>query len=255
MRGKPGSEPYFLKFKKKVQQRRQSGAIPLALQMMASEPKSKRPERPYAFAILCVLIAFVVSGALIAWGWNSPEMVLVGKQGKHDPAIGQTQRLAGCLDCHVPFIGTPGSRCLSPSCHGALATGTPPRDGPAMPVRFHAALANIECNHCHVEHGEARRAKSSAFNHSIIPESGRTQCSRCHSGARQSSHSQTDAIECSLCHDIDQWPTENIDHRRVWTHACDVCHVAPTTQAHASVAGTCSTCHETTSWRATEAKK
>ena len=207
----------------------------------------KPPERPYVFAGLCLFGAALICGSIIAWAWSSPELVLVGKPGRHD-AVGAEQRLAGCLDCHVPFIGTPGSRCLSPSCHGALATGTPPRDGPAMPIRFHAALATLECNLCHQEHGAPTASPTKDFGHKIIPESQRVKCNRCHSGIAQKSHSQTDAIECNVCHNSDQWATENMDHRRVWTHACDVCHVAPDTASHLSVAGTCSSCHETTSW-------
>lgn len=222
---------------------------------MSSTAKPSRPDRPYIFAFLCVLAAGLVCVLLTAWALKSPEMVLVGKVGKHDAPAGQDLRLAGCLDCHVPFIGTPGSRCSSPSCHGALATGTPPRSGPAMPIRFHSVLANLECSRCHVEHGADSMQRTAEFSHRIIPDTHRSQCSRCHSAAQRSSHSQTDAIECGLCHKIDQWPTQNIDHRRVWAQACDVCHATPNTDAHASVAGTCSSCHETTSWRFKESQK
>jgi hypothetical protein len=213
---------------------------------MVNESNEKKVERPYAFAILSGLAAIVLCGGLIFWAWSSPEFVLVGKQGKHDGR--SDDRLAGCLDCHVPFIGTPGSRCLSPACHGPLATGTPPQTGPAMPVRFHAALNTIECSQCHQEHDETT-TQVKVFSHEIIPEEQRKQCSRCHSGTRQKSHARTNAIECAQCHGIETWASKVMDHRRIWTHACDVCHVAPETTTHRSVAGTCSSCHETTSWK------
>lgn len=214
---------------------------------MSDDTIEKKSERPYAFAIFSVVIAIGLSFGLVLWASSSPEMVLVGEPGIHD-AHGDDVRLAGCLDCHVPFIGTPGSRCLSPSCHGALATGTPPKTGPAMPIRFHATLATLECNQCHQEHGEKQQRANEKFDHKIIPEAQGKQCNRCHSGAQQKSHASTDAIQCDQCHDIENWRTESMDHQRIFVHACDVCHVAPETATHGSVAGTCSTCHETQSW-------
>ena len=214
---------------------------------MSQADTQNRTERPYAFAVFSIVVAFGLSFGLVVWAASSPETVLVGEPGIHD-ARGDSARLAGCLDCHVPFLGTPGSRCLSPSCHGALATGTPKKTGPAMPIRFHSALATLECSQCHDEHGSKPPVRQAEFEHKIIPEPQLKQCSRCHSGTQQKSHSSMDAIQCSECHQIDRWNTESIDHRKVWKHACDVCHVAPDTETHATLAGTCSTCHHTQDW-------
>src|SRR5207249_3355172 len=113
---------------------------------------SRRTDRPVAFAIGAAGIAAVISLSVLVWAQASPETVLIGLEGRHDHDAAKSERLAACLDCHVPFVGTPGSRCLGPGCHGELATGTPPKDGKAMPIRFHAALRDQPCGLCHVEH-------------------------------------------------------------------------------------------------------
>jgi hypothetical protein len=209
----------------------------------------KALDRPVAFALFSSAIALVISLFVFMWAQASPESVLIGLEGRHDGA-GGSERLAACLDCHVPFVGTPGSRCLGPGCHGALATGTPPRDGPAMPIRFHTVLRDQPCGTCHQEH--VRRGTSTstrAFTHQIIPTSTRERCSRCHTGAGKRSHSATDAVSCDLCHGTQRWTGIGIQHERVRQHPCDLCHAAPPGPAHDSVAGTCNECHETTTWK------
>ena len=204
-------------------------------------------ERPYIFALLTLLTGVVVSGIVVLIASLSPEAMLIGLDGRHDaPATGP--RLAACLDCHVPFVGSPGSRCLSPGCHGELATGTPPRTGPAMPVRFHVALRGVDCGGCHVEHGPASDRKGRPFAHALIPTARRAACARCHSAATEPNHTTTDAVQCDRCHTFDAWSGVTMKHDNVWQHACDICHVPPATPAHASVAGTCNACHTTEDW-------
>ena len=203
-------------------------------------------DRPYAFALATFAGATVLTSAVVLWANVSPERVVIGVDGRHD-APPDRERLADCLDCHVPFVGTPASRCLSPGCHGALATGSPPREGNAMPVRFHAALRGVACGHCHLEDGDAP-AERRVFHHDVIPEGKRHLCSRCHSGAKLEHHNATDAVLCRACHETTAWTGKAVDHRNVWQHACDVCHAAPASPAHASVAGTCSACHRTDEW-------
>lgn len=212
---------------------------------------SQRKDKPFRFALLTVLLALLATGGVLAWAAASPERVLIGLKGRHD-GQGGSRRLADCLDCHVPFVGTPSSRCLGPGCHGELATGTPPRDGAAMPIRFHVALRDQPCGACHEEHQTpatsilARRE----FTHAIIPKAARERCIRCHSGAGQKSHPATDAVSCDLCHATKAWTAVRIQHARVQQHPCDLCHVAPATEVHASIAGACTECHGTETWAA-----
>ena len=216
---------------------------------MTNDNKKVASERPYAFAVLAIFVAALVCGGLVSWAVSSPEVVVIGASGQHDgPPDGD--RLAGCLDCHVPFLGSPGSRCLTPSCHGNLATGIPPRTGSAMPVRFHVALNSLECSNCHNEHGErSPKAAKGQFSHSIIPSGHKEQCSHCHSGSSFSGHSSTDSVACSKCHTLESWKVAAVDHQAIWEHACDVCHVIPKETEHITVAGTCSSCHTTVNWK------
>ncbi|MCK6551016.1 hypothetical protein L6R52_34585 [Myxococcota bacterium] len=207
-------------------------------------------DRPFVFALGTSVLALGITAGVMWWGRESPERVLIGLEGRHDgPAGGE--RLAACLDCHVPFVGTPGSRCLGPGCHGELATGTPPRDGPAMPIRFHAVLRDQPCALCHEEHVElGARTSTRTFGHALIPEAPRALCARCHSGAALPSHAATDAVACSLCHGTERWSDVTIDHAKVATQACDLCHHAPEDTAHASIAGNCQECHTSDRWQA-----
>jgi hypothetical protein len=184
---------------------------------------------------------------VFAWGSARPEALLVGRAGHHDgPPAGE--RHAACLDCHVPFVGTPASRCLGPSCHGELATGSPPKTGAAMPVRFHVALRDEPCELCHAEHDRQVGAPARAFAHSLIPEARRGECRRCHSGTPVPAHSRTDAVSCATCHTLEAWRGAPIDHTKVNEIHCDGCHSAPATPAHGALAGNCDGCHGTSSW-------
>ena len=216
---------------------------------MTKGAKKISSERPYAFAILAVFTATLISSGLVVWALSAPETVVVGMSGQHDgPAHGE--RLAGCLDCHVPFLGSPGSRCLTPSCHGNLATGIPPRTGSAMPVRFHVALNSLECSHCHNEHGaQPSKVATDKFSHGIIPANHRKQCAQCHSGTNLLDHSSTDSVVCSKCHQLESWSVKAVNHQSIWKHACDVCHSIPKETEHITVAGTCSACHSTSNWK------
>lgn len=208
-----------------------------------SDPAPRRPlaDRPLWFATLSLLLGAAATGLLTLWASLDPVTVIVGKEGHHDLA-----QEATCLDCHVPFEGTPSSRCLAPGCHGDLATGTPPRDGPAMPVRFHVALRSRACVECHAEHVEdvIRR-----FDHNLIPDEDRSRCRDCHLGQAVASHARTDAIGCELCHALTEWGGAQMQHGRVGQQACDLCHRRPETPAHASVAGACADCHRVEDWQ------
>jgi hypothetical protein len=210
---------------------------------------SGKPERPYLLAAASILLAISVSAGVVLASTRRPERLLIGLAGHHD-ARG-TERRAACLDCHVPFVGTPASRCLSHGCHGELATGSPKSDGPAMPVRFHAALREEPCGPCHDEHikGDLEHLPRREFTHELIPPALRPECRRCHSGSTNRSHSRTDSVECGRCHGVTAWKGSPIDHSKVTDEHCDVCHVAPEGPSHATLAGTCSTCHETTAWK------
>jgi hypothetical protein len=202
--------------------------------------------RPILFAVVTTAGATILSIAVLWWATLDPESVVIGMPGRHDaPPSGE--RLADCLDCHVPFVGTPGSRCLGPGCHGELATGTPPKDGKAMPIRFHAALRDAPCTPCHVEH--TRSAERVAFSHDRIPAGARAKCSRCHLGAAVEDHARTDSIPCDLCHGVERFAGTEIDHSKVSNHPCDLCHASPKDEAHASVAGACTDCHRSESWK------
>ncbi len=205
-------------------------------------------ERPYVFAAASLAIGFLLTAAMVAWSSQDPESVVIGQAGRHDAPAGTSSRLANCLDCHVPFLGTPGSRCLSPGCHGELATGTPPQAGKAMPVRFHAALRDYECGLCHTEHGAPAGETARIFHHDLIPDAERDGCQKCHSGTQVKSHATADAVPCRACHETNRWAGVKIEHQNVWQHACEVCHAAPEGETHSSVSGTCGGCHETSAW-------
>ncbi len=207
---------------------------------------SDAPERPYLLALASVVCAAAVGAGVFAWGSSHPEAVVVGRAGLHDGVVG-AERHAECLDCHVPFVGTPASRCLGPSCHGELATGSPPKTGPAMPVRFHVALRDEPCELCHAEHDDRPDVPPRAFSHDLIPVARQGECRRCHGAASQPAHSRTDAIGCGGCHGFQGWTGRAIDHGKVGELHCDSCHQAPATEIHAGLVS-CSTCHDLTSW-------
>lgn len=198
-------------------------------------------EHPFLLGAASLLIAFGGAYLMFQWAIATPTAALVGRRGVHDAQPGTA---ATCLDCHVPFRGTPYTRCLAPGCHGSLATGTPPRDGRAMPVRFHAALRGYGCGRCHSEH--AGPAVPRVFAHSQIPDEARSRCHACHPGQGIPDHSRTDAVSCDVCHGTRAWRGAPMSHARVTEHACDLCHRPPDDPRHASVAGTCQDCHDTT---------
>lgn len=210
---------------------------------MREEPAGRR-ERPLLFTVATGFLAVALSAVMLWWASATPESVVIGLPGRHDQLV-EGARLADCLDCHVPFVGTPRSRCLGPGCHGALATGTPPQDGRAMPIRFHAALREERCGLCHLEHG--KQVARERFDHEIIPDATRARCSRCHI-AQRASHARTDAVSCDLCHGYDKWRGAEIVHGRVQNHPCDLCHATPASETHTSVAGACDRCHGTANW-------
>jgi hypothetical protein len=110
-------------------------------------------------------------------------------------------------------------------------------------------LREEACSSCHAEHVElGARTSTRAFTHELVPEDVRDNCHRCHSAGGRKSHAIADAVECSTCHDDTTWSKVQLDHGTVAKEACDLCHHAPETPAHASVAGTCQECHETSSW-------
>jgi hypothetical protein len=192
--------------------------------------------------------AFALTLFVLWWAGKDPESVVIGLPGRHDApdSDASADRLADCLDCHVPFVGTPGTRCLGPGCHGDLATGTPPLEGPAMPIRFHAALRKFACTNCHVEHTTLRTER--IFTHDIVPQNARSACARCHTGAGITGHARTDVISCDLCHQLTEFKGTDMVHARVANHACDICHEVPKTPAHSSVAGACGDCHTSENW-------
>ncbi|MEO1335794.1 MAG: hypothetical protein AAFV29_09115, partial [Myxococcota bacterium] len=190
-------------------------------------------ERPWRVVVWATVCASLATAGVLYMLRTAPVFTLIGRSGQHERPV---QRLAECLDCHVPFVGTPASRCLSPGCHGALATGTPPTDGPAMPVRFHVALRDLTCGRCHEEHRPSPERRQ--FDHRIIPTAARTDCRRCHHAA-QPAHASGDTVACGRCHTYSAWAGIQIEHQRVADEACDVCHKAPENRRHAAVAGTC----------------
>lgn len=204
--------------------------------------------RPFSTFVLSVVAALSVSAAALWAARAHPELIVIGAHGRHD-ARGDGARAATCLDCHVPFLGTPSSRCLGPGCHGELATGTPPRDGPAMPIRFHAALREQPCGRCHDEHGAAP-SPARRFDHAVIPSEVAKLCSRCHGADRVPDHprTRTDVLSCELCHGLENWRGTPMEHARVASESCDVCHRAPEAAPHLKTGGACQECHGTSQW-------
>lgn len=126
-----------------------------------------------------------------------PGPALVPQTSTHGPDR------AACLDCHVPFSGTPSTRCLGPSCHGALATGTPPRDGPVLPVRYHVVLRGEDCGQCHEEHADRDTATGDPHRGMAL-EVLRSKCDQCHLDAGPPSHPRTEG-SCGRCHTLETW--------------------------------------------------
>lgn len=186
----------------------------------------------------------LIGVGLYQWALRDPVRVLVGSQGRHDAPPHRPQP-AACLDCHVPFLGTPTSRCLAPGCHASLVTGTPPKTGPAMPVRFHSVLRDLSCQSCHGEH--QRGISLVPFRHQIIPTPQEQACFRCHSGARRPKHARTDAIACGTCHSTDNWAGTKMSHEKVTNAPCALCHRPPDIAGHPANDG-CIECHETNRW-------
>lgn len=180
--------------------------------------------------IATILIA-LATGALYLT--VRPARALLAEPGHHRPSR------AACLDCHVPFVGTPSTRCLGPGCHSSLATGTPPRDGPALPVRFHVVLRKLPCGRCHTEH--ARAALPRDPHDGLEAELLSSACGRCHLGRDVVDHARTDDVSCGTCHGLEAWQGARAQHELVAELPCEICH-RPPDQAHPSGAG-CHACH------------
>ncbi len=202
-------------------------------------------QRPGLIFLCFSLLLGLGAGATLLLFKEYPRASLIGVPSRHDPALGKSDARAFCLDCHVPFVGSPSSRCLGPGCHSDLATGTPPQTGPALPVRFHQAIRNYECSLCHEEHRPERLRE---FSHALIPSEVRGQCQRCHLAQDQQDHDRTNQMDCALCHRTDDWKITRVDHRVFKETACDVCHLRPESEAHAKVAGSCNVCHNAQIW-------
>ena len=195
-----------------------------------------------------ITLTFATTSTTLALGFiyvsTSPRIALVGERGQHDPE--DRPAFATCLDCHVPFVGTPGTRCSGPGCHGELATGTPPLDGPALPIRYHVVVRKIPCMTCHEEHQTKNRPQKRDV-HLILPTALLTDdCARCHSARERTSHARTDEVACGHCHSLQQWPKAEVKHEDLPVDACDLCHELP--PKHQLVAGGCSACHVVTTW-------
>lgn len=204
---------------------------------------SRRPFsswRPHG--VLTALAAALAGGAAV-WAYvrEAPHAALVDRPSHHQPA--GAAALARCLDCHVPFLGSPSTRCLGPGCHGDLATGTPPRDGPAMPVRYHVVVRKQACSTCHEEHRIGGRID---VHGAVADPELRAACQKCHSARRVPAHARTDEEPCGVCHADASWRADRARHEKLHTQACEVCHRAP--EGHPRVAGTCLGCHQTRSW-------
>lgn len=111
---------------------------------------------------------------------------------------------AACLDCHVPFSGTPSTRCLGPGCHGDLATGTPPRDGPVLPVRFHVVLRGEDCRGCHAEHRSSDPSTAKDPHRGVPPGVLNGRCGGCHLDLGPEAHDPAD-LRCGQCHGLETW--------------------------------------------------
>lgn len=203
---------------------------------------------------LSALVALVAGAGALLLSLNDPQKMLVGQPGWHDAVSDSAPGKAACLDCHVPFVGTPRSRCLAPGCHDTLATGTPPRDGPAMPIRYHAALVKAPCQRCHDEHGQASLSQAVDY-HELLPDDVEERCRSCHQGSAVTGHARTDAVNCSTCHETSKWRPSAPRHDLVSKHPCDLCHGPPQNDVHNDITGTCSDCHKTSGWAVQPAEK
>lgn len=203
--------------------------------------KHRSPTHPFAVGpehpLRGLVVALGTLGLAMATGLfylgARPGPALLTEPGPH--GAGQ----AACLDCHVPFSGTPSTRCLGPGCHSALATGTPPRDGPALPVRYHVAVRKLSCQRCHEAHRTEARVVTP---HGTLDRPLLEQlCVRCHSGRHLESHAKTDEIGCWTCHALDSWALPTPKHGTVAQVPCEVCHTAPRTDHPAP--DSCERCH------------
>ncbi len=156
--------------------------------MTGASPPAASPGRGLAAGLAAAAFA-AATGA--AFAVSNPKAALLANPGGHGSA--------GCLDCHVPFSGAPSSRCLGPGCHGELATGTPPLDGPALPIRHHVVIRKLSCGTCHTLHGPDRASR--AAPHSGLPaDRFDAACARCH--IAPPGHA---AGPCQDCHGPVRW--------------------------------------------------
>lgn len=219
----------------------------------ASEPSrpwpqlSEPPERPLRGLLLMLLWGSVGGAAGLGWALVSPNEALLGRLGQHDVARPGAQVPAGCLDCHVPFAGTPSTRCLGPGCHGDLATGTPPTEGPALPVRYHVVVRREPCGLCHMEHNAVGERRPRRDPHSPLPQALIEEgCAECHSARSRPGHARTDEVPCGRCHGLKAWLGAQVIHDQVAALACELCHVVP--DGHRVTSGACGSCHTPTAW-------
>ena len=113
-----------------------------------------------------------------------------------------------------------------------------------MPVRYHAALRG-SCQKCHDEHG---KVPAEADYHRVLETDVRERCRACHHGTPVPDHARTDAVNSSLCHQLDRWQPAEARHDLVSKQPCDLCHRPPNNEAHENVNGACIDCHRTSSW-------
>lgn len=137
-----------------------------------------------------------------------------------------------CFACHLPFRGTPATRCTS--CHAFDRAASVKANGKIQPGNalhaLHREFSRIDCANCHVGHlTHGAKNATPCFDHTMMRTETRRACSTCHRPPQDSLHPSLGS-QCAECHATGTWTPATFDHRKFFSiepphdAACSTCH-------------------------------
>lgn len=189
-------------------------------------------------AILLLLIIIIVAlSALNPHVWISPGNLIQGHQKLDNK----------CFACHTSFNGIDNSKCIS--CHKLSEIGKDDTNA----ILFHDRLNNASCTSCHKEHiGVLQNRQTLIFDHSLLGETDRNNCSSCHKVPITGTH-QNFSNACNGCHTTTDWKSpKSFNHELILPAKktdCILCHAAPVDNMHGDFGTNCLSCHSTNQWK------
>ena len=193
----------------------------------------------FGLFFLCIIGIYLYPHAMI-----NPGELLKGHQKLNN----------SCNSCHEPFWGISNEKCIS--CHAINKIGMDTlwkEDSlNKKKINFHTNLSAQNCTSCHTDHkGLSPAISIGKFNHDIINETIRNQCSSCHQQPEDKVHKFITAT-CNNCHNTKGWKSDvSFNHQMIQgadKENCSACHQTPTDSFHGTFKDNCSKCHLTNKW-------